>query len=577
MSAIKGFIKVLSEAVREGKTIVSSGILDNPLSAELCKLSFPKPPSPCSILSKLPSFVHNLKWRSTAFLTQIQIEHFSDPATIQCTGVNEINGTKIKKPVTNTFINSDVKPNSANQSRQISSDARKIDPVAFQLAKSLNDNAKQINVKQRRVPSGRLARLASFGSLAAGLGLDYMKNRIWHDQKTVMSKDSVERLVDTLCRVRGAALKLGQMLSIQDENVISPELLHILERVRQQADFMPKRQLHNVLTEELGIGWRSKFSEFQEKPFASASIGQVHKAVTADGVEVAVKVQYPGVARSIDSDIDNLTSVLTYSNFFPPGLYLEQMLSVMRIELKQEVNYIQEAQNQRRFRSLLMDDTTYYVPSVINNLSTERVLTSEMVHGVTLEQAINLPTSVRNQIGEGVLKLCLNELFKWNFMQTDPNWANFIISNNGVINLLDFGACREFDKEKFVDIYIELIKAASVKDDKRVYDLSINLKFLTGFEDEQMKNTHVEAIMLLGDAFSKNELFDFGSQNTTQKILHMIPTMVEKRLSPPPVETYSLHRKMSGAFLACAKLKAKIYCKVMFDKIYSEYIPAKTL
>lgn len=124
----------------------------------------------------------------------------------------------------------------------------------------------------------------------------------------------------------GAALKLGQMLSLQDEHMISPEFQKILERVRQSANIMPIKQLNKVMEKELGSDWRSKFKEFEEQPMAAASIGQVHRAVLLDGREVAVKVQYPGVEKSIDSDIANLRRLITTFSFLPRGAYLDSSM-----------------------------------------------------------------------------------------------------------------------------------------------------------------------------------------------------------------------------------------------------------
>ena len=155
--------------------------------------------------------------------------------------------------------------------------------------------------------------------------------------------------------------------------------------------------------------------------------------------------------------------------------------------------------------------------------------------------------------------------------QTDPNWSNFFFnSEKNKIYLIDFGATREYSKQ-FVDKYIRIIRGAADGDRQSVLNWSRELKFLTGYETKTMENAHIDAVYILGEAFSKNEEFDFGQQKTTKRINDLVPIMLKYRLTPPPEETYSLHRKMSGAFLLCAKLKAKINCKNLFDKIWTEY------
>lgn len=191
--------------------------------------------------------------------------------------------------------------------------------------------------KQRKVPSTRIGRLASFGSLFAGLGVgtinELTKGALGLGGSTdvksaLFSSKNAERIVDTLCRVRGAALKLGQILSIQDSTIVSPQLVKAFDRVRQAADYMPDWQVQKVMKGEFGSDWKSKFDRFDEKPFAAASIGQVHRALLPNGTEVAVKIQYPGVARSIESDIDNLVGMLKVWDVFPAGIFIDNVVKV---------------------------------------------------------------------------------------------------------------------------------------------------------------------------------------------------------------------------------------------------------
>lgn len=191
--------------------------------------------------------------------------------------------------------------------------------------------------KQRKVPSSRIGRMASFGSLFAGLGVgtvsELTKGALGlggskNLKEAVFSPNNAERIVDTLCKVRGAALKLGQILSIQDSNVVSPQLVKAFDRVRQAADYMPDWQVEKVMLTEMGPEWRSKLVKFEEKPFAAASIGQVHRATMPNGMEVAVKIQYPGVGPSIESDIDNLVGMLKVWDVFPPGIFIDNVVKV---------------------------------------------------------------------------------------------------------------------------------------------------------------------------------------------------------------------------------------------------------
>lgn len=195
--------------------------------------------------------------------------------------------------------------------------------------------------KQRKVPSSRIGRMASFGTLFAGLGVgtinELTKGALGLGgsktmKEALFSNDNAERIVDTLCKVRGAALKIGQILSIQDSNVVSPQIVKAFDRVRQAADYMPDWQVEKVLVAELGHDWRGKLQSFEEKPFAAASIGQVHRGVLFNGVEVAIKIQYPGVAKSIESDIDNLVGMLKVWDIFPAGIFIDNVVKVRTIK-----------------------------------------------------------------------------------------------------------------------------------------------------------------------------------------------------------------------------------------------------
>uniref|UniRef100_A0A4Y0BIF0 ABC1 atypical kinase-like domain-containing protein n=1 Tax=Anopheles funestus TaxID=62324 RepID=A0A4Y0BIF0_ANOFN len=435
--------------------------------------------------------------------------------------------------------------------------------------------------KQRKVPSSRVARLASFGGLFAGLGLgtvnELAKGALGIGgtldvKQALFSPTNAERIVDTLCKVRGAALKLGQILSIQDSNIVSPQLVKAFERVRQAADYMPDWQVEKQLVSELGPDWRSKLQSFDQKPFAAASIGQVHRGVLKDdGMEVAIKIQYPGVAKSIESDIDNLVSMLKVWDVFPAGVFIDNVVAVAKRELAWEVDYTREAEYTTRFGEMIRHMPEYRVPRVVKELTSKNVLTTELVPGVPMDRCFDMSQEHRNHIAYCVMKLCLNELFTFRCMQTDPNWSNFLYdASTKQVMLIDFGATRFYQKA-FMDDYLKVIIAATKNDRQQILELSRKMGFLTGYETPAMENAHIDAVLILGEVFSVPGDFEFGRQSTTKKIAALVPVMIAHRLCPPPEEIYSLHRKLSGVFLLCARLNAKIDCKPIFNEVMKNY------
>lgn len=442
--------------------------------------------------------------------------------------------------------------------------------------------------------------------------------------RQTFSNKSHERIVETLCRMRGAVLKLGQMLSIQDGATVPSHITALFAKVRDQAFAMPPSQLQSTLAKEFGdANWREKlFVRMEDAPVAAASIGQVHwgelkweyshafpassvnrEATMPTGgttgedgrtgevgigrtsndsntrkgsVEVAIKVQYPGVAQSIDSDIKNLRTFLNMG-FLPPGMFVDQVLRELRAELLQECQYLTEAEKQIKYATLVEAHPVlskfFYVPRVFRSLCTSQLLVSEYVRGVPIDQitnpALQVPLEFRSYAAEQLMTLTLTELFDWCYMQTDPNFSNFLFNaEDNKVYLLDFGAARSYPTS-FVQDYLEVVAAAARQDRETIVAKSIDLGFLTGREVKEMLDAHVESVLLLGKPFRDREkLYDFSLENIPSEVQKLVPTMLRLRLKPPPPPAYSLHRRLSGTILLCTRLSATVPCGKVFWELY---------
>ncbi|KAI8952482.1 ABC1 family-domain-containing protein [Xylaria longipes] len=432
-------------------------------------------------------------------------------------------------------------------------------------------------LRESKVPATRLSRIWNYGGLAAGMLGGALTEGISRGfggggQGSVMfSAGNMERLVAKLSRMRGAALKLGQMMSFQDSKMLPGPIQDVLQRVQDRADYMPAWQRDRVLVASLGPEWRDLFEDFEETPIAAASIGQVHRATLKSGEKVAVKIQFPGVADSINSDLDNISMLLLASGMLPKGLYLNKTIDNARLELGWECDYERELACGKRYKALLADEEDVFaVPEIHAHASGKHVLTMQFMEGVgvTRVKGSSLTQAQRDWIGTQILRLCLREIAEFRFMQTDPNWTNFLYNGGtGKLELLDFGASREFPAE-FVARYVALLEAAARRDRDAVLDYSRRLGYLTGHESRAMLDAHVASILTLAEPFLRSapEVYDFADQTITERVRDLIPVMVRERLSPPPEETYSLHRKLSGAFLLCARLGSRVRCRELFEK-----------
>ncbi|WP_288936126.1 AarF/ABC1/UbiB kinase family protein [uncultured Sphingomonas sp.] len=424
------------------------------------------------------------------------------------------------------------------------------------------------NARHRAVPSGRLARLGGFGRLAGGVAggmLAEGARRLAAGERPrmsdlVLTPGNAARVADRLSHLRGAAMKLGQMISMDAGDMLPAELSTILARLRNQAYRMPPAQLDRVLRQEWGADWRRRFRHFDAAPIAAASIGQVHRATMPDGRVLAIKVQYPGVADSIDADVDNVATLLRVSNLLPNSIDIRPLLAEAKRQLAEEADYTREGEQLRRYRDRLAGDARYVVPALEPALTTRRVLAMDFVEGRPIEALAEADHPARDAAMTALVTLVLRELFDFGVMQTDPNFANYRWQpETGALVLLDFGAARDVPGDT-VAAYRRLIEAGLARDRARIREVAIETGFLGAAAAARHRASVDRMIAAIDDALNRPGPFDFGDRAFVPVVREEAKDMIADRDTwhVPHVETLFVQRKVSGTALLAARLKARV-------------------
>jgi predicted unusual protein kinase regulating ubiquinone biosynthesis (AarF/ABC1/UbiB family) len=344
--------------------------------------------------------------------------------------------------------------------------------------------------KDQSIPQGRVARTAKVGSVIGSQGARYAGTRA---ANVVRSKEratealdarhleAAERMVDTLGTMKGAAMKIGQLASFIDTEFLPPEYRELyqdkLSSLRTSAPPMPWKKVSTVLDEEWGAPVEELFEDFEEEAAAAASIGQVHRAVLPDGRRVAVKIQYPGVARALRADMQNAGMILRLAKAIAPGLDAKAAAEELKERVLEELDYEYEAQNQRTFARGYRGHPFIHVPDVIRRLTTERVLVTEWVDGLGFEAVKQLPQEEKDRFGEIVFRFCFGSIYHLQHFNADAHPGNYVLMEDGKVAFLDFGMTKQLDKEQ-IELEIAALEAVFDDDPDRLVQGLADLGFL---------------------------------------------------------------------------------------------------
>ena len=428
------------------------------------------------------------------------------------------------------------------------------------------------------IPTGRINRMARLGGLTTSLAgnvaaqgsLQLLSGRRPRLKDLLLTPSNAARVADQLARMRGAAMKAGQLLSMETNDILPPELADILARLRAEAHFMPPAQLKKVLIANWGKDFLGRFKRFDVHPIAAASIGQVHRAQTRDGRDVAVKVQYPGIRQSIDSDMRNLGMILRASNMVPDGFDLPRLLEDARVQLHEETDYAREAEALRRFSRHLEGAEGFILPQVHEDLSTDDILTMAFIDSAPIETVAQMDQATRDSVATRILSLMLRELFALRDMQTDPNFANYRYQpDTGRLVLLDFGATRQFEAHLTGECRA-LLRACVQGDRDAAIERLISIG-VVGADVSDKDRTHLGMLFDMGsEPFRQGGVFDFGRSDLLARLRRAGLVLADEQvaLRAPPTDALFLQRKVLGCYLLAERLRAR----VDLDALLAEYL-----
>jgi predicted unusual protein kinase regulating ubiquinone biosynthesis (AarF/ABC1/UbiB family) len=379
------------------------------------------------------------------------------------------------------------------------------------------------------IPTGRIRRTAQMGSVVGTQGARYAGTRARNVARSAEAAgealdnrhmEAARRMVETLGRMKGAAMKIGQLASFIDTEFLPPEYRELyqeqLGQLRTSAPPMPWDTVRGVLEEEWEEPVEELFERFDEEAAAAASIGQVHRAVLCDGREVAVKIQYPGVAEAIRADMQNAGLILRLAKALAPGLDAKAAAAELRERVLEELDYEFEAQNQRAFARGYRGHPFIHVPDVVTRLSTGRVLVNEWVDGLGFEQVKRLPQEERDRFGEIVFRFCFGSIYHLQHFNADAHPGNYLLMDDGRVAFLDFGMTKHLDEDQ---IELEIAALEAIFDDDPE-ELRVALHDLGFLRDPKKVDAELlmEHVLAVGGWYMEDREVTIDSQRVMQAI-----------------------------------------------------------
>jgi len=432
----------------------------------------------------------------------------------------------------------------------------------------------QKNTDKASIPKSRLSRLGKLSSLVGRVAGNMLAEGVSELAKgnrpnmkdLLLTPTNAIRVADQLAQMRGAAMKVGQMISMDAGDMLPAQLTDLLARLRSDAKSMPEKDLIRLLEAQWGENWQEKFIQFPLQPIAAASIGQVHKVITQDLKRLAVKIQYPGIKQSINSDVDNVATLIKMTGLLPKGMDIKPLLAEAKKQLHDEADYALEGRYLNQYAAVIKNDDVFVIPVLDKEFSSDTILAMSFVDGIPIEQLVDAPQETRDLVMSQLMRLFFKELFDFQLVQTDPNFANYQYNHETQkIVLLDFGATRVYTPQ-MAESYRQLMQSASKHEKPNIRQAILDIGLIRQDLPEKVQQNITELAYMACEPLYGESPYDFAASDLSSRLQRQgMQLGLEKEYAhTPSANAIFLHRKLGGLFLLAIKLKAKVDMQSLF-------------